>query len=122
MYVIFAKPPLLTLKVPVHPLPPPPVMINGNVPFVYPEPPKMEVAPVIPDVIVIVGVVIYPVPALVITKEVIIPEPTIGVITASLPPPQLIVNCVLATTYPVPPDKLDVLTRPDVILTLGGPV
>jgi hypothetical protein len=76
---IDATPPLLTLKVPVHPPPPPPVMINENVPFVYPEPPKMEAAPVIPDVIVIAGVLIYPVPAFVITKEVIIPEPTIGV-------------------------------------------
>ena len=80
----------------MHPLPPPPVTTKGYVPLVYPEPPTTEVVPVIPDVIVIVGVDEYPVPALVITKDVIIPEPVIGVIVAPLPPPPEIVICVFA--------------------------
>jgi hypothetical protein len=87
---IDATPPLLTLKVPVHPLPPPPVIINGNIPSVCPEPPKMEFAPVIPDVMVIVGIVIYPVPAFVITKEVIKPIPELVTEILLIAPPDIL--------------------------------
>ena len=82
----------------MHPLPPPPLTPKGYVPLVYPEPPRIEVVPVIPDVIVIVGVLIYPLPALVIVKDVIIPDPIVGVIIAPLPPPPEIVICVFART------------------------
>ena len=58
----------------------------------------MEVVPVIPDVIVIVGVVRYPVPAFEITKAVITPEPIVGTIIVPLPPPPPITICVFAAT------------------------
>jgi hypothetical protein len=45
----------------VHP-PPPPQIPKLKVPLVYPDPPTIEVVPVIPDVIVIVGVLKYPLP------------------------------------------------------------
>jgi hypothetical protein len=80
--VIDYRPPLPIAKVPVHPLPPPPLTPKGYVPSVYSLPPITDVVPVIPDVMVIVGVLIYPDPALGITKDVIIPEPVIGVIIA----------------------------------------
>ena len=44
------------MNVPVHPEPPPPLTIKSYVPFVYPLPPTKPVEPVIPDVMVIVGV------------------------------------------------------------------
>ena len=56
------KPPPLIVKTPLHPLPPPPLTPKGYIPFVYPEPATIEVVPVIPDVIVIVGVATYPLP------------------------------------------------------------
>ena len=58
--------------------------------------------------IVIVGVEEKPVPAEVIVNAVIIPEPIVGVRITPLPPPPEIVTCVFASTYPVPPTKLDV--------------
>jgi hypothetical protein len=63
-----------------------------------------------------------PVPAEVIVNAVIIPEPIVGVRIAPLPPPPVIVTCVFARTYPVPPTKLDVFVIPDVIITKGGPI
>jgi hypothetical protein len=59
----------------VHPLPLPPLIPKLKVALVYPDPPTIEVVPVISDVIVIVGVLKYPVPpALVIVNAVITPD------------------------------------------------
>jgi hypothetical protein len=54
--LIDANAPPVIVNVPIQPEPPPPVIIKLYVPFVYPLPATRFVEPVIPDVIVIVGV------------------------------------------------------------------